>query len=119
MDQIVRKYHSKQLRNNKEGYLSPKVPYFDHLDSVRNILSFALYKFGECQDPQLKKDILNAAIGHDLLEDTDITEAEIIEASNERVLSLIKELTNPVDDEHTDQYMEQLKNASEELLFTG
>ena len=114
MDQIVRKYHSKQLRNDKEGYLSPKVPYFDHLESVRHILSFALYKFGECQDPQLEKDILNAAIGHDLLEDTDITEAEIIEASNERVLSLIKELTNPVDDEHTDQYMDQIKNASEE-----
>lgn len=114
MDQIVRKYHSKQLRNSKEGYLSPKVPYFDHLNSVRQILSFALYRFDECQDPQLKKDILNAAIGHDLLEDTDITETEIIEASNERVLSFIKELTNPVDDEHTDQYMEQLKKASEE-----
>ena len=58
--------------------------------------------------------MLDAALGHDLIEDTDITKDEIIKVSNERVLHLIEELSNPIDDAHTDEYMGQLSNASEE-----
>ena len=58
--------------------------------------------------------MLDAALGHDLIEDTNITKDEIIKVSNERVLHLIEELSNPVDDSHTDEYMKQLGNASEE-----
>lgn len=114
MDNLIKKYHSQQFRNNNEGYLPAKVPYYDHLYGVRSILSFALYRYGECSDAMLKEDMLNAALGHDLLEDTIIREEEIVITTNERVLSLIKELTNPVDDSHTDLYMQQLSNASEE-----
>lgn len=114
MDNLIKKYHSQQFRNNNEGYLPAKVPYYDHLYGVRSILSFALYRYGECSDAMLKEDMLNAALGHDLLEDTIIHEEEIVITTNERVLSLIKELTNPVDDSHTDLYMQQLSNASEE-----
>lgn len=39
--------------------------------------------------------LYEAGLGHDLLEDTRITENEIRSASSEEVLSLIKELTNP------------------------
>ena len=114
LESMVRKYHYGQFRNNTDGYLPPKVPYTDHLFSVREILSSALYMFGECKDEQTKKDMCDAAIGHDLLEDTEIVEHEIIGTSNRRVLEMIYELSNPVDDDHTDQYMEQLKFASEE-----
>ena len=114
METIIRKYHKGQYRNYHEGYLPGKVPYYDHLYGVKSILSFALYRFGECQDTQLKEDMLNAALGHDLLEDTAIREDEIVAHTNSRVLSLIKELTNPIDDAHTEQYRQQLSTASEE-----
>ena len=77
-------------------------------------IGYGLIMFGECKDEQLMQDMCNAAIGHDLIEDTDVTEDDIVRASNRRVLGLIKELTNPIDDDHTEQYMEQLKVASEE-----
>ena len=114
MNSLVKKYHYGQYRNNYNGYLPAKVHYIDHLFGVREILSSVLFMFGECKDEQLKKDMCDAAIGHDLLEDTKVTEEEIIAASNPRVLALIKELTNPVDDAHTEQYMDQLSVASEE-----
>ena len=114
MKTIIRKYHEGQYRNYREGFIPGKVPYYDHLFGVESILSFALNKFDECQDVQIKRDMLSAALGHDLLEDTTISEDEIIAYTNSRVLSLIKELTNPMDDAHTEQYMQQLSNASEE-----
>ena len=107
MKQLVKKYHSQQYRNGK-------IPYTDHLFGVKSILMSALSQTGECKDLQLTEDMCNAALGHDLLEDTDVSEAEVISVTNERVLELIQELTNPVDDSHTEQYMQQLSIASEE-----
>ena len=114
MNKLISKYYSRQFRNNKEGYLPAKVPYRDHLYGVKAILSYALYAFGEGQDKALKEDILNAALGHGLLEDTDIKEDEIVLETNERVLSLIKELTVSGGDAHTGRNMEQISRASEE-----
>lgn len=42
-----------------------------------------------------KSDVVNAAACHDLLEDTTITEQEILDVSNAATVSLVKELTNP------------------------
>lgn len=39
--------------------------------------------------------LFDVGLGHDLLEDTDATEEEIINSSSEDALLLIKELTNP------------------------
>ena len=114
MDALVKKYHYGQYRNNIDGYLPAKVHYVDHLFSVKAILLSVLSMFGECDNERLINDMCDAALGHDLLEDTKVTEDEIIKASNPCVLALIKELTNPVDDAHTDQYMDQLSAASEE-----
>ncbi len=114
MEQLIRKYHSQQFRNNKKEYVPVKIPYTDHLFGVKSILTSVLSMYDECKDLDLQNDMCCAALGHDLLEDTDTTEALIVEATNDRVLNLIKELTNPVDDAHTDQYMQQLSKASEE-----
>ena len=114
MERLVRHFHRKQFRNHKEGYLPAKIPYADHLLGVKTVLSSSLSKFGECKDKQAFQDMCDAALGHDLLEDTDATEEDVLSATNPHVLALIKELTNPVDDDHTDQYMQQLRTASEE-----
>lgn len=108
MEDLVKEYHKTQYRNKN------KVPYIEHLIGVKSILSSALKITGECTDETLFSDMLDAALGHDLIEDTSVTKDEIIKISNDRVLHLIEELSNPVDDAHTDEYMEQLSSASEE-----
>lgn len=108
MENLVKEYHKTQYRNKD------KVPYIEHLVGVKSILSSVLKITGECTDEALLKDMLDAALGHDLIEDTSVSRDEIIEVGNERVLHLIKELSNPVDDAHTDEYMRQLTEASEE-----
>lgn len=105
---MVKEYHKTQYRNKN------KVPYIEHLIGVKSILSSVLKITSECTDEALLEDMLNAALGHDLIEDTDVSKDEITKVGSERVLHLIEELSNPVDDAHTDEYMKQLSNASEE-----
>ena len=108
MENMVKEYHKTQYRNKN------KVPYIEHLIGVKSILSSVLKITSECTDEALLEDMLNAALGHDLIEDTDVSKDEITKVGSERVLHLIEELSNPVDDAHTDEYMKQLSNASEE-----
>ena len=114
MKLLIEKYHSEQYRNDRGDYLPSKIPYTDHLYGVESILQSALDKTCECMSKSAEEDMLRAALGHDLLEDTDVTESEIKEATNNHVLCLIKFLTNPDDDSHIDKYIEQLSNAPEE-----
>ena len=107
MEELIRRYHAAQYRNNRKCCEKVEIPYTDHLYGVASILELTR----ECPDPQ---DMIQAALGHDLLEDTSVAETEIAEAANRHVLELIRELTNPVDDAHTDRYMRQLSTASEE-----
>ena len=109
MEELATKYHAKQFRNKDE-----RIPYTEHTFGVASILTSAFEVTKECDDPSLIEDMKNAGIGHDLIEDTEVTEEEIVAASNERTLGYIRELSNPVDDAHTDEYMEQLRNATEE-----
>lgn len=107
MEELAKKYHATQFRNKN------KVPYFEHCIGVASLVTTVLGQTGEA-DEESARDMRAAAFGHDLIEDTEVTEAEIIAASNERTLGYIRELSNPVDDAHTDAYMEQLANATEE-----
>ena len=114
MESMIRYYHSQQLRNDKGIIIMPKIPYIDHLYSVESVLQSVFAITDDIFDEQTKNDMCCVALGHDLLEDTSVSEDEISDSTNEHVLSLIKELTNPDDDDHTDRYMDQLKHASEE-----
>lgn len=114
MNDLIRKYHIQQLRYDRGDYLPPKILYIDHLIGAATILSSVLLKFGECRDQQLRDDIHNAALGHELLEETDVTDDEVIAATNFRVLTLIKELTPYADGEDINQLVQCLSAASEE-----
>ncbi len=107
MEDLARKYHAEQFRNNN------KVPYFEHCVGVAAILTAVLAQTKEAYEEEVR-DMVAAAYGHDLIEDTDVSDTEIAAASNMHVLQLIRELSNPVDDAHTDEYMRQLSVASEE-----
>lgn len=107
MEELIEKYHTGQTRN--KGH----VPYVVHLYGVREILKNLILAEEEIPK-RIARDLGNAALGHDLLEDTEVLEEEIVSCTNEKVLRYIKEVTNPEDDSHTMKYMEQIKRASEE-----
>lgn len=76
---LAYKWHDGQYRKGPD-----KVPYIEHPKSV-----VALLESWCVSDPN----ILSIAWGHDLLEDTDCLDLDILKASNSFVLSGIKALT--------------------------
>ncbi len=109
MEELVKKFHKTQFRNKN------KVPYIEHLIGVRSILKSVLTITGECTDPAELKVLEDAALGHDLVEDTDVKKEEIVAVSSKETLNLIEKLSNPVDDYHLDAYMKQIREAEEEV----
>jgi (p)ppGpp synthase/HD superfamily hydrolase len=73
-------------------------------------------KHGEVSAPEIKN-IFFAALGHDLLEDTKVTAAEIKKRWGEKVLHYIKALTNEKGDRNFGPYIKRLKKSSEEILL--
>lgn len=96
-----------------DGQMRGDVPVTVHCRDVATIANYALRV--ERIEDTLLDDITVAALGHDLLEDTDISREELYEQFGSRVLEFIKLLTNHQDDYHTDEYMEQIKSAPEEV----
>ena len=75
---MVAVHHTGQRRK------SIPIPYGFHCTEVAKTVAY----FG-CYDPE----VIAAALGHDLLEDTDCTPEEIEEIAGERVLRIIQDLT--------------------------
>ena len=84
MRKLAEKYHAGQFRKGEE-----KLPYIVHPQAVAE----TLHKWGENSDSPA----IMMAWGHDLLEDTAVSEAEILAVSCEKVLQGIKLLTRPRD----------------------
>ena len=82
MKKLASFYHAGQFRKGKE-----QLPYIVHPESVVN----TLIRWGEDKDSSA----VSMAWGHDLLEDTAVTESEILAVSSEEVLQGIKILTRP------------------------
>jgi len=82
MKRLAEKYHAGQFRKGPGN-----VPYIVHPQTVAR----TLLEWGEPEDSPA----VAVAWGHDLLEDTTVTEAEIREVADDRVLAGIKLLTRP------------------------
>lgn len=112
MISIVKKFHKHQSRNNG------KTPYWHHCVSVAEILNAALSQSKELQNnPRLKTNILLAALGHDLYEDTKITRAYVVKNFGPEVDEMIFNLTNEKGDFDRDAYHKKIKNGPEEALL--
>jgi GTP pyrophosphokinase len=61
-------------------------------------------------------DIVCAGLLHDTLEDTDCTEEEILEATNQRVLDLVKEVTHEGKKDSKGYYFPRLKSRDAILI---
>ena len=80
---LAERKHQGQFRKTRPG--ETPVPYFEHpRNVVKNLLDW-----GEPENSPA----IGIAWGHDLMEDTDVTDREILEASDENVLQGIRKLT--------------------------
>lgn len=108
MLQLVKKMHKKQYRNNG------KVPYWFHCLSVAEIVLAGLEQSKEINDNATITNIMCAALGHDLLEDTKIDRLELEKNFGDTIVGYIDELTNDEGDAYHIAYMRKIKNGSEE-----
>lgn len=108
MKTLIKQYHAKQRRNS-----NPDIPYTEHLYGVASVLNTISKHYNEIPGYKLQS-MIWAALGHDLLEDTNIQEEVISSVAGYDTLRMIKELTNPNDDAHTDEYMRRIASGSEE-----
>jgi len=102
------------LVKNYHGPLKPRSdgPPWHHLDRVSKMLELVLEQEDEGPRDQ-RETIIVAALGHDALEDTPVTEEEIALAFGDRGLALIHGMTNRLGDDHPTEYVAQVA-ASEE-----
>ena len=72
---------------------------------------------GDNIDDNLRAILYRATLGHDLLEDTEVTEDEVRKQWGDEVLSLVKALTNEDGHREFTKYIDRLKSASEEVTL--
>ena len=107
MMELARKWHEGQFRKAPEGEIPP--PYIVHPEAVvKNLLDW-----GEPEDSEA----VAIAWGHDLLEDTKVSEAEILAASNETVLNGIRQLTRPDGTEKRQYLLNVARNGTRDILL--
>jgi len=102
---LVQKHHAGQVR-------AGGVPVWHHLARVSDILETVL---SDTEEGTLEEraNIVLAALGHDSLEDTKVSDAELAEAFGDRALSFIKGMTNTFGDNHPEPYVAQVAAAEE------
>lgn len=108
--QFAQKKHKGQFRDNG-------LPAWHHLVRVSAILErvFQETKEGSAKE---RETIVCAALGHDLFEDTDATEKEILEIFDARGLALIKGMTNRWGDKERKKYIRQMIQSEEAIRLT-
>jgi len=84
-----------------------------HAKRTAIILEAALIESGEAPRRKIRNYIHDAALGHDLLEDTDAQKLEISAIAGAEALRLIEALTNTWGDDHTTEYVEKVLSGPE------
>lgn len=100
-DQLDKAYHFMQVAHKGQTRWDGKTPYSTHPDNVVKILEL----FGVTD-----KTLLAVGYLHDVLEDTKITQQQILDEFGLDVLQLVKELTFVQGSD--DLYLEQVKRLS-------
>ncbi len=111
MVRYIQKHHEGQVR------LSNQLPYWRHCVNTSEILESALKRKLEVTRHNQENMIL-AALGHDLYEDTEAKKEEVIELFGQQVHDYILLLTNQNNQNgQINDYVEQLLNAPEEVIL--
>lgn len=104
---FIQNAHSGQTR-------AGDVPVWHHLARVSRQLNFVLEQTREGTTKQ-RHDIVMAALGHDSLEDTDATKADLEKIFGKEGLQIIEGMTNTWGDDHPKEYVEKVAQSSEEV----
>lgn len=107
---IIKAYVYAQKHHEGQKRKFTDIDYFTHPKYVARII----------EDITNDETMIVAALLHDVLEDTNATESEILELFGEKVLNLVKELTSTKDKEgksKTEYLIEKIINLSEEALL--
>jgi hypothetical protein len=107
MRELTRRGHAGQTRNGG------RLPYWVHTDAVADICDQALRRTGELP-PDEAADLVLAAHGHDLYEDTGVTAATIRDQFSTRVDRWIDGMTNRKGDRDRADYMRRLASSDDE-----
>jgi hypothetical protein len=102
---LVKRLHEGQTR-------SGGVPTFHHLARVSRVVEHTLAATGEGTLVE-REAMAIAALGHDALEDTPATPADLLPVFGERCVTLIQGMTNPLGDHDHGPYVEQVAAAEE------
>lgn len=102
---LVKEKHKGQFR-------AGRVPVWHHLARVSNILQFVLKETGEGNANEQFL-ISTAALGHDILEDTDAKESEVKAVFGKRGFQIIKSMTNSWGDKNVKPYVRQVASSEE------
>lgn len=105
MKNLAVKYHKGQYRKSNDN---TRIPYIVHPQAVAE----TLLVWGEPADSPA----ISVAWGHDLLEDTKVTDAEIIAVSDENVLACIKQLTHRKDVDKS-LYLQYIANSRDRIAL--
>ncbi len=105
--EFAKKAHSGQTYKNG-------VPYWLHLNRVAKLIDVFIKDTGEGTEED-NKILLDGAILHDTLEDTDVSEEDIKNLFGERVLSIVMEMTDQEPNKaESPNYIIQILNSSDE-----
>ncbi len=102
---FVKKKHAGQFRANK-------VPVWHHLARVSKLLELILEKNREGKSKE-RFTIILAALGHDLIEDTKVTDTEIVKIFGVDGFELIEGMTNEWGDKFKAPYIRKVLRAPE------
>lgn len=105
--EYIKKKHEGQMR-------AENVPTWHHLARVSHILRVVLEKYDEGTEKE-RAAIIRAGYGHDLLEDTDATEGELIELFGEDGALIIHGATNEWGDDDVRPYVEKMRREPESV----
>jgi len=105
--ELIKRIHAGQTRSGG------RVPAWYHMARVSRILELVLLDDAKEGTAEERESIILAGLGHDSLEDTDVTEAELERYFGSRGLAMIKGMTNPRDDSDHSLYIRQVAGAEE------
>ena len=114
MLELVKERHAHQTRNGKA-----ETEYWKHCKGAADILEEAITEQSDMTESPVVENVYLAALGHDLYEDgkPEVKPEDIAVDYGQEVADLIAEVTNRKDDEHRDDYLEQLRTASDEAIL--
>lgn len=114
MLKLVKERHAHQIRNGKA-----KTPYWEHCKGAADILEEAIAEHRDITDSTVVENMYLAALGHDLYEDgkPEVKPEDIAPGYGKAVADLIAEVTNRKDDTDRNEYLEQLRTASDEAIL--